>query len=623
YGLRLHFRLHTQPCRFPINIGSTKVGRPSDTTAVASSSLYVKLLFYKVQLCDMTVHMKELLCLAIISYCISNSCAIKVSRAEIANAWQSSVYNHPECDCFIRSMDKPGQWAYFLTSDTPDPSGYQWLLLKLTRSVPVRSITVYGRQEVSHRALGIEVLLSEEKPAGLDEDAPNCTAAAFSHSLSGFQHCGFTRNDSSSSLRSHLVHEVTCSAEADGKMAQYVLLRKFVANQTDKMMNFVLLEIEKRDCFQRNRDSSSGCSPADFCKEQPRGCFVEDLSQLKLNEKVMIRARLPGNCRAPAASNCSIRMRKGSDLLELSSRAVMASSLILRTFTVRMEMHGAALKCRHSCSGGTAIGTSHTLGVQSAKPCTTHFLLPANTSWTDGAAVNLTADTPGCYWMPISHSCSVQSQRNGNTALQLLSSTNSSSTFSVTVSRSWGSSASILCRVNQSGLFDVTARRELPAVLYRSSGLSIKLPPGRIRSGREAQVTLQTLETGNPPAQHFCSIGGANLKQLRTRQSSSWNATQPLVMKEGEPVSVSVRSVGGNPEPSHRCWLRTAEGLSTSMTRAQNTPEAQNLGVETLVESEFSLSSTRQMNGGSLECRVSQHGLEDLDGRFTQNVTVY
>uniref|UniRef100_A0A1I8IDU2 Ig-like domain-containing protein n=1 Tax=Macrostomum lignano TaxID=282301 RepID=A0A1I8IDU2_9PLAT len=490
-----------------------------------------------------------------------------------------------------------GAVAYFLTSDTPDPSGYQWLLLKLF-------------PEVS-QALGIEVLLSEEKPAGLDEDAPNCTAAAFSHSLSGFQHCGFTRNDSSSSLRSQSVHEVTCSAEADGKMAQYVLLRKFVANQTDKMMNFVLLEIEKRDCFQRNRDSSSGCSPADFCKEQPRGCFVEDLSQLKLNEKVMIRARLPGNCRAPAASNCSIRMRKGSDLLELSSRAVMASSLILRTFTVRMEMHGAALKCRHSCSGGTAIGTSHTLGVQSAKPCTTHFLLLANTSWTDGAAVNLTADTPGCYWMPISHSCSVQSQRNGNTALQLLSSTNSSSTFSVIVSRSWGSSASVLCRVNQSGLFNELARRELPAVLYRSSGLSIKLPPGRIRSGREAQVTLQTLETGNPPAQHFCSIGGANLKQLR-----------PLVMKEGEPVSVSVRSVGGNPEPSHRCWLRTAEGLSTSMTRAQNTPEAQNLGVETLVESEFSLSSTRQMNGGSLECRVSQHGLEDLDGRFTQNVTV-
>uniref|UniRef100_A0A1I8HFA8 FAD_binding_2 domain-containing protein n=1 Tax=Macrostomum lignano TaxID=282301 RepID=A0A1I8HFA8_9PLAT len=100
-------------------------------------------------------------------------------------------------------------------------------------------------------ALGIEVLLSEEKPAGLDEDAPNCTAAAFSHSLSGFQHCGFTRNDSSNSLRSHLVHEVTCSAEADGKMAQYVLLRKFVANQTDKMMNFELLEIEKRDCFQQ------------------------------------------------------------------------------------------------------------------------------------------------------------------------------------------------------------------------------------------------------------------------------------------------------------------------------------------------------------------------------------
>uniref|UniRef100_A0A1I8HGA7 Ig-like domain-containing protein n=1 Tax=Macrostomum lignano TaxID=282301 RepID=A0A1I8HGA7_9PLAT len=547
YGLRLHFRLHTQPCRFPINIGSTKVGRPSDTTAVASSSLYIN--------------------------------------------------------------GQAGAVAYFLTSDTPDPSGYQWLLLKLFRSVPVRSITVYGRQEVSHRALGIEVLLSEEKPAGLDEDAPNCTAANFSHSLSGFQHCGFTRNDSSKSLRSHLVHEVTCSAEADVKMAQYVLLRKFVANQTDKMMNFVLLEIEKRDCFQRNRDSSSGCSPADFCRQYQSGCFVEDLSQLKLNEKVMTRARLPGNCRAPAASNCSIRMRNGSDLLDLSSRAVLASSLILRTFTVRLRMHGADLKCRHSCSGGTAIGTSHTLGVQALH----HSLsAPANTSWTDGAAVNLTADTPGCYWMPISHSCSVQSQRNGNTALQLLSSTNSSSTFSVTVSRSWGSSASVLCRVNQSGLFDVTARRELPAVLYRSSGLSIKLPPGRIRSGREAQVTLQTLETGNPPAQHFCSIGGANLKQLR-----------PLVMKEGEPVSVSVRSVGGNPEPSHRCWLRTAEGLSTSMTRAQNTPEAQNLGVETLVESEFSLSSTRQMNGGSLECRVSQHGLEDLDGRFTQNVTVY
>uniref|UniRef100_A0A1I8J3D1 Ig-like domain-containing protein n=1 Tax=Macrostomum lignano TaxID=282301 RepID=A0A1I8J3D1_9PLAT len=316
-------------------------------------------------------------------------------------------------------MDKPGQWTYFHTSDTPDPSGYQWLLLKLTEvSQCAPSLSMGDRR--SHRALGIEVLLSEEKPAGLDEDAPNCTADNFSQSLSGLQHCGFTRNDSNNS------HEVTCSAEADVKMAQYVLLRKFVANQTDKVMNFVLLEIEKRDCFQQ--------------------------------------------------------------------------------------------------------------------PCTTHFLLPANTSWTDGAAVNLTADTPGCYWMPISHSCSVQSQRNGNTALQLLS----------------------------------------------------------------------TLETGNPPAQHFCSIGGANLKQL-----------SPLVMKEGEPVSVSVRSVGGNPEPSHRCWLRTAEGLSTSMTRAQNNPEAQNLGVETLVESEFSLSSTRQMNGGSLECRVSQHGLEDLDGRFTQNVTVY
>uniref|UniRef100_A0A1I8J7J1 Apple domain-containing protein n=1 Tax=Macrostomum lignano TaxID=282301 RepID=A0A1I8J7J1_9PLAT len=179
---------------------------------------------------------------------------------------------------------------------------------------------------------GIEVLLSEEKPAGLDEDAPNCTAATFSHSLSGFQHCGFTRNDSSKSNRSHFVDEVTCSAECDVKMAQYVLLRKFVANQTDKIMNFVLLEIEKGDCFRHNKDSSSCCSSADFCKEQRSGCFVEDLSQLRRGNEAMIRARLPGNCRAPAASNCSIRMRNGSDLLDLSSRVIFKSSLILENF---------------------------------------------------------------------------------------------------------------------------------------------------------------------------------------------------------------------------------------------------------------------------------------------------
>uniref|UniRef100_A0A1I8G7B9 Uncharacterized protein n=1 Tax=Macrostomum lignano TaxID=282301 RepID=A0A1I8G7B9_9PLAT len=119
-------------------------------------------------------------------------------------------------------------------------------------------------------------------PAGLVEHPHDCTAS-FNPNLTGFHLCGFTKNSRNSDLTYRL--------------PQFLLLRKFVANQTDKFVNFRLLGIEE----------------AHFCKLQSNGCSTNALSQLKLNDNLLTRSWLPRNCSSsPAsASNCRLIMCNG------------------------------------------------------------------------------------------------------------------------------------------------------------------------------------------------------------------------------------------------------------------------------------------------------------------------
>uniref|UniRef100_A0A1I8IYP7 Ig-like domain-containing protein n=1 Tax=Macrostomum lignano TaxID=282301 RepID=A0A1I8IYP7_9PLAT len=252
---------------------------------------------------------------------------------------------------------------------------------------------------------------------------------------------------------------------------------------------------------------------------------------------------------------------------------------------VSLSYQNGTLFCSLECNSQTITTVSAQIP-EIKEPCITRFLLPPDSNWIDGATVNLTADSSQGNWLATSHSCFLQSEGVPNSTLRIVSSTNSSSTFSVTVSRRWGSSASVACLVNQSGLIETWARHPLPAALYPVRSASIRLAAPQIRANSSAQILLLASNRGNPPSLHSCSASGRNLTQI-----------MPLVMKEGEPVSVSVRSVGGNPEPSHWCWLRTAQGGNLNMSSTDGTQSDQTGSIA--MSTNFSANSTRRMDGAA------------------------
>uniref|UniRef100_A0A1I8J6T2 Ig-like domain-containing protein n=1 Tax=Macrostomum lignano TaxID=282301 RepID=A0A1I8J6T2_9PLAT len=96
---------------------------------------------------------------------------------------------------------------------------------------------------------------------------------------------------------------------------------------------------------------------------------------------------------------------------------------------------------------------------------------------------------------------------------------------------------------------------------------------------------------------------------------TQWTATRLQLLREGEHLSVSVKSLGGNPKPSHRCWRQTGDGPVVSLhNRVKQVKEANQL------ETSFGMKVEKWMNGGHVVCRVKQDGLQDRV--FRKNISV-
>uniref|UniRef100_A0A1I8HX84 Ig-like domain-containing protein n=1 Tax=Macrostomum lignano TaxID=282301 RepID=A0A1I8HX84_9PLAT len=87
---------------------------------------------------------------------------------------------------------------------------------------------------------------------------------------------------------------------------------------------------------------------------------------------------------------------------------------------------------------------------------------------------------------------------------------------------------------------------------------------------------------------------------------TQWTATRLQLLREGEHLSISVKSLGGNPKPSHRCWRQTGDGPVVSLDSfVKQAKEANQL------ETSFGMKVEKWMNGGHVVCRVKQDGLQD------------
>uniref|UniRef100_A0A1I8F2R4 Ig-like domain-containing protein n=1 Tax=Macrostomum lignano TaxID=282301 RepID=A0A1I8F2R4_9PLAT len=207
--------------------------------------------------------------------------------------------------------------------------------------------------------------------------------------------------------------------------------------------------------------------------------------------------------------------------------------------------------------------------------CNTVFLMPEPFYWKDGSAVNLTVDSSDSNELETSHSCWLQSDL-GNTSLASISDTNSSSSYLLNVSQSWGSEATLLCLVNQSGLFETWTHQRLPTVLYPAA-MSIILQD--VHEANSSVNFSVSVSKGQPQPTVNCSLswqgavaelpltptlsGSFNVTKAMHNgfiSRSSWSAREPVALKEGQQMWVTVESIEGNPEPKQRCWLQMTDG---------------------------------------------------------------
>uniref|UniRef100_A0A1I8HMY5 Ig-like domain-containing protein n=2 Tax=Macrostomum lignano TaxID=282301 RepID=A0A1I8HMY5_9PLAT len=279
--------------------------------------------------------------------------------------------------------------------------------------------------------------------------------------------------------------------------------------------------------------------------------------------------------------------------------------------------------------------------------CNTVFLMPEPFYWKDGSTVNLTVDSSDSNELETSHSCWLQSDF-GNTSLASISDTNSSSSYLLNVSRSWGSEATLQCLVNQSGLFETWTHQRLPTVLYpaamsiilqdvheanSSVNFSVSVSKGQPQptvncslswQGAVAELPLTPTLSGSfnvTKAMHNgfirCDLTQSNGSTVLFTHSasrrltvhhtsrSSWSAREPVVLKEGQQMWVTVESIEGNPEPKQRCWLQMTDGSVVQLKASR--VYTSNLHLV----SKFLITFVRRFNSGHLRCRASQTGRSD------------
>uniref|UniRef100_A0A1I8J1C7 Ig-like domain-containing protein n=1 Tax=Macrostomum lignano TaxID=282301 RepID=A0A1I8J1C7_9PLAT len=537
-----------------------------------------------------------------ILYSRASSIKFNITTTNIAASWQSSEYFNR---CFGDTAVLE-QWDYFHTT-APQT---------LMETKP-------------SRAQNIEILLSDRLPPGLNASNGSCYGT-LSDSLSSLTQCGVTQSEQTQT------HKVACSYFGCPNVTEYILLRKNVRNESDKHMNFQALEVEE--------------------EEKPRSVSIEPSNTVQFGSRIFLASGMEFHfsfiteAAYPSPIHACRLLRKKYSACQLSVKAVKKSvkSISLPELIV---------------------------------PSKPEFLLPPITDWKDGHSVSVAVDSTTDSPVPTSHRCLLET-RDGNRSLNATQVTNKSSKFELDVDRHWGNAASLVCLVNQSGLIQTWTRHRLPKVLYKAEGLAIRILSGDLVSDEEASFSVTASDSGYPTALHQCRIESKSLGEDKTAESdgsSHWRFTpqrghngerircdvvqklsgslifsqtvnssnlevkyRAIVTwpskiapkKEGEALSFVVLA-DGNPEPSSQCWLQlvsgsqeetpslvTDAGLRTPAGRmdAVALTEART-GVDLLTN--FSVTSVKQMNGGSVVCRVSQMGLEDLDNEFSQNITVF
>uniref|UniRef100_A0A1I8J6S7 Ig-like domain-containing protein n=1 Tax=Macrostomum lignano TaxID=282301 RepID=A0A1I8J6S7_9PLAT len=106
---------------------------------------------------------------------------------------------------------------------------------------------------------------------------------------------------------------------------------------------------------------------------------------------------------------------------KLITRSSNASFDLVSYFSVPVSLsyQNGTVYCSIECNSQTITTVSAEIP-EIKKPCITRFLLPPDSSWTDGATVNLTADSYQGNWVTTSHSCFLQSEGVPNSTLRIV-----------------------------------------------------------------------------------------------------------------------------------------------------------------------------------------------------------
>ncbi|PAA49974.1 hypothetical protein BOX15_Mlig012130g1 [Macrostomum lignano] len=272
---------------------------------------------------------------------------IAVRQAQIAQSWQSSVYTGNEDYCFMMRPRSLGDWNYFHSGEEPDASGYQWLLIKLTKPARLVAVTVFARPgELKRRAVGTEVLLlGEQVPNGLLQPEANSRCLASLAGLSadgatnGIFQCGRVRADDAESAKLDFAcHQTDCA-----RLTRFILLRRLVRDQADKIFNFVGLEIEE--------SQSSEFLTCEMRSGKVGDCTRNGLYQQRAGRaSQLVKACLP--CQLTVQDevpSCQLMQPGSQDVQDL--RVLPVSRPQSEFLFMLSECPQCGLRCSYRCSG--------------------------------------------------------------------------------------------------------------------------------------------------------------------------------------------------------------------------------------------------------------------------------
>uniref|UniRef100_A0A1I8IPN1 SET domain-containing protein n=1 Tax=Macrostomum lignano TaxID=282301 RepID=A0A1I8IPN1_9PLAT len=224
-------------------------------------------------------------------FCRRDYGKIAVQQAQIAQSWQSSVYTGNEDYCFMMRPRSLGDWNYFHSGEEPDASGYHL--------------------------------------AGLSADG----------ATNGIFQCGRVRADDAESAKLDFAcHQTDCA-----RLTRFILLRRLVRDQADKIFNFVGLEIEESQ-------------PSEFLTCEMRSGKVGDCTRNGLYQQragrasQLVKACLP--CQLTVQDevpSCQLTQPGSQDVQDL--RVLPVSRPQSEFLFMLSECPQCGLRCSYRCSG--------------------------------------------------------------------------------------------------------------------------------------------------------------------------------------------------------------------------------------------------------------------------------